>query len=337
MPSEPVLSVRGLRVRIEAEGGSFLAVDGIGYDLQAGRTLALVGESGSGKSVHALALLGLLPPAARVTDGEALYKGRDLLRMPGDDLRAVRGSKIAIVFQEPMTSLNPVMTIGEQIAEPLMTHQGLSRPDALARAATLLGKVGIPDPASRLGDHPHEFSGGMRQRAMIAMALACGPDVLIADEPTTALDVTIQAQILDLLRGLQKELRMALVLITHNLGVVAEMADDVAVMYAGRTVESGPAAEVFRAPRHPYTRALLESVPSLYGARERLHAIGGLPPDPRALPPGCPFAPRCPQVLARCAQDDPPDFLEGGRLSNCWLSEGQAAERRPRGRAGAGA
>ena len=292
----------------------------------------MVGESGSGKSVHALSVMRLLPvPPARVTAGEVLYRGRDLLTLPDAEMRRLRGDRLAMIFQEPMTSLNPVMRVGEQIAESVILHKNASPAAARARAVELLGKVGIPAPAKRVDDYPHQFSGGMRQRAMIAMALACDPDVLIADEPTTALDVTIQAQILELMKELQREFRMALILITHNIGVVAEMADDVVVMYAGRAVEKAPVQEIFKSPKHPYTRALLGSVPSIYVRKDRLASIPGQPPDLAAERRGCPFAPRCAEALERCRAEDPGAFvLAGGRMSNCWLVEEEAAAGAPR-------
>ncbi len=299
------------------------AVDGITYELYPGKTLAVVGESGSGKSVHALSILKLLPmPPAEIVSGQVLFRGEDLLTMPAERLRQVRGDRIAMIFQEPMTSLNPVLTIGEQIAETVVLHQKKSKANAWEKAVGLLAKVGIPHPEERARDYPHQFSGGMRQRAMIAIALSCEPDVLIADEPTTALDVTIQAQILELMKELQREYRMAIVLITHNIGVVAEMADDVVVMYAGRAVEQAPVDALFKDPKHPYTKGLLESVPSIYKRKERLEAIKGQPPDLTGGFAGCPFAPRCAVALERCAGDDPPQFhLEGGRMSNCWREE----------------
>ncbi|MBI3299144.1 MAG: ABC transporter ATP-binding protein [Elusimicrobia bacterium] len=329
--TEPILSVRGLKTEFVTPDYRVVAVDGLSYDLHAGRTLAVVGESGSGKSVHALSILRLLPvPPARITAGEVLYRGRDLLKLPEAELRRLRGDRLAMIFQEPMTSLNPVMRVGEQIAESVALHKGASDAAAAARAVELLGKVGIPAPEKRARDYPHQFSGGMRQRAMIAMALACDPDILIADEPTTALDVTIQAQILELMKALQREFKMAMVLITHNIGVVAEMADDVVVMYAGRAVEKASVHEVFKTPAHPYTRALLGSVPSIYTRKERLAAIAGQPPDLAAPRAGCPFAPRCAEALERCAAEDPPPFpLPGGRMSNCWLVEGKTPAAAP--------
>ncbi len=323
---EPLLSVRGLRTSFILGGRQLRAVDGLSYDLRRGATTAIVGESGSGKSVHALSILGLLPqPTARVVGGDILFQGRSLLNLTKSELRALRGNRIAMIFQEPMTSLNPVMTVGEQVAEGVVVHQGSSRGKAMARALRLLELVGIPDPRRRLKAYPHEFSGGMRQRVMIAIALSCDPDLLIADEPTTALDVTIQAQILDLLREVQKRFQMGILLITHNWAVVAEMAEEVVVMYAGRQMEGGGCAEIFRSPKHPYTRALLASLPNLISRQERLAAIPGLPPDPREPVGGCPFAPRCPEAFDRCRLEDPPLFnLPGGRVSACWKSEPEA-------------
>jgi oligopeptide/dipeptide ABC transporter ATP-binding protein len=326
---EPVLSVRGLRTHFVTPERTVKAVDGLSYDLHESKTLAIVGESGSGKSVHALSILGLLPmPPAKIVAGEILFRGEDLLKMRPGKLREVRGNRIAMIFQEPMTSLNPVLKVGDQIAESIILHQKKTKAEARAKAIDLLKKVGIPHPDERVDDYPHQFSGGMRQRAMIAIALACEPDVLIADEPTTALDVTIQAQILELMKDLQREYKMAIILITHNIGVVAEMADDVVVMYAGRPVEHAPVGELFKNPKHPYTKGLLNSVPSIYERKERLEAIAGQPPDLTGGFVGCPFAPRCPSVLARCSSDDPPQFhLPGERMSNCWLVEGESEER----------
>ncbi len=325
---QPVLSVRGLRTHFITRERTVKAVDGISYDLHPGKTLAVVGESGSGKSVHALSVLRLLPePPAKVVGGEILFQGRDLLKMGSEEMRAIRGNRIAMIFQEPMTSLNPVIRVGEQIAEAIVLHQGVTQEQAWAKAVDLLKKVGIPHPEERVNDYPHQFSGGMRQRAMIAIALSCEPDVLIADEPTTALDVTIQAQILELMKDLQREYRMAIILITHNIGVVAEMADDVVVMYAGRPVEHAAVGDLFKTPKHPYTKGLLGSVPSIYVRKERLEAIAGQPPDLSGGFVGCPFAPRCPSVMERCRTDDPPQFhLPGRRMSNCWLIEDESSE-----------
>lgn len=329
---EPVLSIRSLRTYFYGDNHEVRAVDGISYELHAGKTLAVVGESGSGKSVHALSILRLLPePPAKIVSGEILFAGRDLLKLGPEEMREIRGNRIAMIFQEPMTSLNPVLKVGEQIAEAVILHQKASPRAAWAKAVGLLDKVGIPHASERVNDFPHQFSGGMRQRAMIAIALSCEPDVLIADEPTTALDVTIQAQILELMKALQKEYKMAIVLITHNIGVVAEMADDVAVMYAGRQVEEASISDLFKNPKHPYTRGLLNSVPSIYLRKERLEAIPGQPPELTREFPGCPFVPRCPAAMARCHGDDPPQFhLTGGRMSNCWLQEAESLERRHR-------
>jgi oligopeptide/dipeptide ABC transporter ATP-binding protein len=326
---QPVLSVRGLRTHFVTPERTVKAVDGISYDLHCGKTLAIVGESGSGKSVHALSILGLLPmPPAKIVGGQILFRGDDLLKMKHEELRKVRGNRIAMIFQEPMTSLNPVLKVGEQIAEAVMLHQGASKEKAWAKAVDLLKKVGIPHPEERVNDFPHQFSGGMRQRAMIAIALSCEPDVLIADEPTTAMDVTIQAQILELMKDLQREYRMAIILITHNIGVVAEMADDVVVMYAGRPVEHASVMELFKNPQHPYTKGLLASVPSIYERKERLEAIPGQPPDLGAgLLAGCPFAPRCPKVFDRCKVEDPKQYhLPTGAMANCFLVEDKAVD-----------
>ena len=336
--SEPVLSVRGLRTHFITRERTVKAVDGVSYDLHPGKTLAVVGESGSGKSVHALSILRLLPePPAKIVGGEILFQGRDLLKMGAEEMRAIRGNRIAMIFQEPMTSLNPVIKVGEQIAEAIVLHQGVTQEQAWAKAVDLLKKVGIPHPEERVNDYPHQFSGGMRQRAMIAIALSCEPDVLIADEPTTALDVTIQAQILELMKDLQREYHMAIILITHNIGVVAEMADDVVVMYAGRPVEHAPVNDLFKNARHPYTKGLLGSVPSIYERKERLEAILGQPPDLSGGFTGCPFAPRCPSVMERCRTEDPPQFhLPGERMSNCWLNEAESTEKSHRHEAAAG-
>jgi oligopeptide transport system ATP-binding protein len=289
-----LLAVDDLRVEFWTQRGTVHAVNGISFEIGAGETLGIVGESGCGKSVTALAILGILPRAARVVGGRAEFGGRNLLALTDRELRRIRGKEIAMVFQDPMTSLNPVLTIGRQLREAIETHLGLERKAAETRAAELLDQVGIPSPRARLADYPHQFSGGMRQRAMIAMALACEPKLLIADEPTTALDVTIQAQILDLLRTLVAERDTALILITHDLGVVAGMCERVHVMYAGMVMEEGPAESVFATPRHPYTLGLLQSVPRLDTPRGRkLHPIEGAPRDMLRPPSACPFAPRC--------------------------------------------
>ena len=302
-----LLDVVGLQTQFVTRGGVVRAVDGVSWDVAEGETVALVGESGCGKSVSALSIMRLVAaPAGRVVGGRILFKGRDLLQLDEESMRRVRGSEIAMIFQEPMTSLNPVLTIGRQITEGLETHLGMAPTAARARAAELLSMVGIPDPARRLPQYPHQFSGGMRQRMMIAMALACEPALVLADEPTTALDVTIQAEILDLLRTLRERHRMAVLLITHDLGVVAEQADAVAIMYAGHIVEYANVFEIFDRPLHPYTQALFRSMPSLGGRRERLEAIGGQVPDPFHLPSGCAFRDRCPRAVAMCATAVPP-------------------------------
>jgi oligopeptide transport system ATP-binding protein len=291
---QPLLSVEGLNVRFETRRGTVHAVNGISFDIAPGETLGIVGESGCGKSVTSLAILGLLARNGRVESGRAMFEGRDLLRQSDRALRSVRGKEIAMIFQDPMTSLNPVLTIGRQIREMLETHLGMKRKEAERAAAEALDRVGIPSADVRLKDYPHQFSGGMRQRAMIAMALACKPKVLIADEPTTALDVTIQAQILDLLRALVAEEDAALILITHDLGVVAGMCERVNVMYAGMFMETGSADQLFATPRHPYTLGLLQSVPRLDAARRtRLQPIEGSPPNMLRPPVACPFQPRC--------------------------------------------
>ncbi len=297
----PLLAIEGLRVRF----GRAYPVDGVDLRLDAGQTLGLVGESGCGKTLTALAILRLVPPPGRIAGGSIGFAGRDLLACEEAAMRAVRGAAIGMVFQEPMTALNPVLTVGAQIAEAVTLHERVGRRAARARAIEMLRLVEIPAPERRVDAYPHQLSGGMRQRVMLAIALACRPQLLIADEPTTALDVTIQAQILDLIGALQRELGMALLLVTHDLGVVAERADTVAIMYAGRVVETGPAARVLGAPRHPYTRGLLASLPRLGAAGGRLAAIPGTVPDAAQLPSGCRFRDRCPDAIAACAEIDP--------------------------------
>ncbi len=321
MKKEALLSVRDLTVVFDTHHGTVRAVDGVSFDLAAGETLGLVGESGSGKTVSSLALMGLVPsPPGTVERGSALFEGRDLLALPARELRRVRGAKIAMIFQDPMTSLNPLLTVGRQLTEVLEVHLGTNRREARRVAAARLGGVGIPSPDERLDAYPHELSGGMRQRVMIAMALMCGPSVLFADEPTTALDVTIQAQILDLLRGLQEKEGMSIVMITHDLGVVAGMADRVHVMYAGRLVEAGPTRELFAQPAHPYTRGLLASVPRLAGdPNEALYAIPGQPPDLARLDAGCAYAPRCAFAVDGCGAAVPPlERTTEARLAACF-------------------
>ncbi|MGH8974062.1 MAG: ABC transporter ATP-binding protein [Acidimicrobiia bacterium] len=316
----PVLVVEDLAVEFPTPDGVVAAVNGVSFGLSAGETLAVVGESGSGKSVTAMAAMGLIEAPGRVTAGSVRFEGVDLLALPEDERRRVRGPGMAMVFQDALSALNPVFSVGFQIGEMLRVHEGLGRREARARAIELLERVRIPGAAGRVGDYPHQFSGGMRQRVMIAMALALDPRVLIADEPTTALDVTVQAQILELLAGLRAEGGMGLLLITHDLGVVAEVADRVAVMYAGRIVEAGPAADVLVAPRHPYTQGLLASMP---GRRpgQRLEPIAGAPPSLSRIPPGCPFHPRCPWVIDRCRTELPPLQGPAGREAACWRAE----------------
>jgi oligopeptide/dipeptide ABC transporter ATP-binding protein len=302
-----LLSVEDLRVEFWTRRGTVHAVNGVAFDIAAGETLGIVGESGCGKSVTSLAILGILPRAGRVTRGHALFEGRDLIGRPDHELRKIRGRDIAMIFQDPMTSLNPVLTVGRQIRESIETHFDLERKQAESRVVELLEQVGIPEAKRRARDYPHQFSGGMRQRAMIAMALACEPKLLIADEPTTALDVTIQAQILDLLRALVAERDTALIMITHDLGVVAGMCERVNVMYGGMVMESGSAEDVFRSPRHPYTLGLLQSVPRLDTPRgRRLQPIEGAPRDMLRAPSACPFAPRCSYEVEQSRQEVPP-------------------------------
>jgi oligopeptide/dipeptide ABC transporter ATP-binding protein len=314
-----LLSVEDLRVEFWTNRGTVYAVNGVSFGIDEGQTLGIVGESGSGKSVTALAMLGLLARAGRVTGGQAHYAGRDLLTLDDAQLRKIRGREIAMIFQDPLTSLNPVLTIGRQIREALETHFEIEERQARVRAAELLDQVGIPNARGRLDDYPHQFSGGMRQRAMIAMALAGEPKLLIADEPTTALDVTIQAQILDLLRELVSEREMALILITHDLGVVAGMCERVHVMYAGTFVETGSADQIFDRPRHPYTYGLLRSIPRLDVRREKLQPIRGAPRNMLSAPDHCPFAPRCPNRIQVCVEQLPPlDPLEPGHRAACF-------------------
>jgi oligopeptide transport system ATP-binding protein len=317
---EPLLSVDDLRVEFSTRRGTVYAVNGISFSVAPGETLGIVGESGCGKSVTALAVLGLLPRNGRIRSGRAMLDGRDLLRQSDRTLRRIRGREVAMIFQDPMTSLNPVLTIGRQIREALETHFGLKRKDAEGRAAELIDRVGIPSASARLRDYPHQFSGGMRQRAMIAMALACQPKLLIADEPTTALDVTIQAQILDLLRGLVEEEHAALILITHDLGVVAGMCERVNVMYAGMFMETGTAEQLFASPRHPYTLGLLQSVPRLDAARRaRLQPIEGAPRNMLSPPSACPFQPRCRFEVEQSRLEVPPLVeIERGHMVACF-------------------
>nr|WP_245871399.1 ABC transporter ATP-binding protein [Asanoa hainanensis] len=322
-PGRPLLEIEDLHVEFRTRDGVVKAVNGVSYNVRRGETFAVLGESGSGKSVSAQAVMGILDtPPAHVTRGRILFAGEDLLAMPEDHRRRLRGERLSMVFQDALTALNPTFTVGWQIAEMLRIRRGLSRADGRRRAVELLDRVRIPGAVERVTDYPHEFSGGMRQRAMIAMALALDPDLLIADEPTTALDVTVQAQILELLAELQEENGMALVLITHDLGVVAEVADRIAVMYAGRVVETAAAHEIYQAPAHPYTEGLLASVPRVARRRDRLDAIGGAPPNLARIPAGCPFHPRCGYERPLCRHDEPPLYPVGdGRGSACHFFE----------------
>jgi peptide/nickel transport system ATP-binding protein/oligopeptide transport system ATP-binding protein len=306
MSEAPLLDIRDIRTVFRTSGAEVPAVDGVSLSVAPGRTLGIVGESGCGKSVLSLSVMRLVPRPGRIAAGQVLFEGRDLLALPEGEMRSVRGGAIGMIFQEPMTSLNPVHPVGWQIEEAVLAHRRVSRADARGIAIEALRRVRIPAPERRVEEYPHQLSGGMRQRVMIAMALACQPRLLIADEPTTALDVTIQAQILDLLRALQAETGMAIVLITHDLGVVAEMADEVAVMYAGKVVERGPAATVFGDAQHPYTLGLFGSIPRLDDESDRLLAIEGTVPPPFNLPPGCRFNPRCAFADARCRETLPP-------------------------------
>jgi oligopeptide/dipeptide ABC transporter ATP-binding protein len=325
--SEPLLDVRNLQTHFHTDDGVVRAVDGVSFQLDAGKTLAVVGESGSGKSVTSLSILRLIAePPGRIAGGSILFRGRDLLKLDSREIRSIRGREISMIFQESMTSLNPVYTCGEQILEAIVLHEKVTRAEARQRAIEMLQLVGIPSPEQRVDEYPHQMSGGMRQRVMIAMALACRPAILIADEPTTALDVTIQAQILELLKRLQAELGMAVLLITHDLGVVAETADDVAVMYAGQVVEACPVNDAFTRTRHPYTAGLLHSLPRLGETQETLRVIPGTVPNPVAFPSGCRFHPRCPVAVARCATDAPLlEEIEPGHRVRCWRAAEIAA------------
>ena len=317
---QPLLEVRNLRTYFDTQDGIVKAVDGVSFTVGEGRTLGIVGESGCGKSITALSILRLISKPGRIVNGEILLDGQDLVTVSDDELRRIRGKAISMIFQEPMTSLNPVFTCGEQIAEVVHLHDHLSHADSWARAVEMLRLVGIPDPARRAKEYPHELSGGMRQRVMIGMALSTNPMLLIADEPTTALDVTIQAQILELMKVMRADGKMAIMLITHDLGVVAEMADDVVVMYAGKVVEKAEAVTVFDHPHHPYTRGLLKAIPRLGERGKRLEVIRGVVPNPLNLPTGCLFKRRCPYAMPVC--DTPPPFRQVGpdHLSRCWLT-----------------
>jgi len=334
--ADPLLSVRNLRTYFGIAAGTIRAVDGVAFTIAAGKTLCLVGESGSGKSVTALSILRLIDRPGRILEGsQVMFGGRDLSTLSEPEFRAVRGNQIAMIFQEPMTSLNPVHRVGQQIAEVVQVHRKVGAREATDRAVEMLRLVGIPSPDRRLRDYPHQLSGGQRQRVMIAIALACEPKLLIADEPTTALDVTIQAQILELLKDLRDRLHMAILLITHDIGVVAEMADDVAVMYAGRIVERGPISDVINAPQHPYTEALLHSIPLLGVTQaQRLEVIPGMVPSALRWPTGCRFAPRCAHVFDRCRTEDPHLIRLGSQEAACWLCiDGHRQSRGIRGEA----
>ncbi|TKJ05289.1 ABC transporter ATP-binding protein, partial [Bacillus cereus] len=326
-----LLEVKDLQVSFDTHAGEVQAVRGVTFDLKKGETLAIVGESGSGKSVTSKALMGLIPnPPGRIKNGEIVFEGRDLTKLTEKEMQQVRGKDIAMIFQDPMTSLNPTMTIGNQIMEGLIKHQGMSKADARKVALELIDLVGIPNPEARLKQYPHQFSGGMRQRVVIAMALACNPKLLIADEPTTALDVTIQAQILELMKDIQQKTEAAIIFITHDLGVVANVADRVAVMYAGKVVEIGTVDEIFYNPKHPYTWGLIASMPSLDGSEEELYAIPGTPPDLLKPPKGDAFAPRNPQALKIDFEMDPPLFkVSDTHYAATWLLHEQAPEVKP--------
>ncbi len=325
----PLLSIRSLRTYFFTRTALIKAVDGVGFDLLPRETLGIVGESGCGKTITALSILRLFPsPPGKIVEGEILFEGRNLIKFSGSQIRQIRGNRISMIFQEPMTSLNPVFAVGNQIREPLVLHQGLSKKEAKNKAIEMLGKVGIPSPQRRFNEYPHQMSGGMRQRVMIAMALSCQPRLLIADEPTTALDVTIQAQILDLMIKLKEEMGTSILLITHNLGVVAQMAERVLVMYAGKVVEEAPVQAIFDNPQHPYTQGLLNSIlkmDDIYTEdQRRLQEIPGVVPSLFHLPNGCSFHPRCKWAMERCSKESPGFFqVEKGHFSKCWLQEKQ--------------
>ena len=320
----PLLEVKNLRTHFYTFEGVVKAVDGVSYDLEEGETLGLVGESGCGKSVSAMSLMRLIPdPPGKIVDGEILFEGQDVLQLSMDEMRHIRGAKMSMVFQEPMTSLNPVLNLEKQLGETLQLHKGMTKQEARQESVELLARVGIPDPERRVRQYPHQFSGGMRQRVMIAMALSCNPRVIIADEPTTALDVTIQAQILELMKGLTQEFGVAMIVITHNLGVVARYADRMNIMYAGKIIERGESAEIYSNPRHPYTVGLLKSVPRLdLPRRTRIDPIEGQPPDLIADPKGCAFRERCKWAVDKCATEEPGlESVAEGHYSACWRSE----------------
>jgi peptide/nickel transport system ATP-binding protein len=320
--AEPLLEVKDLKVHFPTDDGLVKAVDGVSYSLQPGETLGIVGESGSGKSVSSLTVMGLITPKQANISGEVLFQGQDLLKLPKDEMRTIRGEKISMIFQDPMTSLHPFYKVGYQISESILQHQDISKDEAMDQAVEMLRRVNIPHPKDRADQYPHEFSGGMRQRAMIAMALALNPDVLIADEPTTALDVTVQAQILDLIDRLKSEFNAAVIIITHDLGVVAEHCDNIMVMYGGKAAEFGNAEDIYYQPLHPYTWGLLSSIPRLdEEKKERLNPIRGLPPSLIQVPPGCAFHPRCPYRFDPCDKDVPELLpVDGHHAAACHLS-----------------
>jgi peptide/nickel transport system ATP-binding protein len=325
MDNKPLLQVRDLAIEVSTRRGPARVVDGLSFDMNKGEALGVVGESGCGKSITTLSLLGLLPPGARVVGGSAEFEGKDLFRLSKKELQQVRGGRIGMIFQDPMTSFNPVLKIGDQLVEPLVYHRGMSKAEAREIAGELLRLVGIPGGAARLDNYPHELSGGMRQRVMIAMGIACKPPLVIADEPTTALDVTIQAQIVDLVNDLRERLGMSIIWITHDLALVSGLVDRIIVLYAGKIVEEAPVDNLYARPTHPYTRGLLASLPTV-GSKEtrRLPSIGGTPPDPGRRPAGCPFAPRCPLNVARCETEMPPlvPVPEGPNVHRaaCWVT-----------------
>lgn len=319
--SETILEVKDLKIYFQTEDGIAKAVDGVSYKVEAGKTLGIVGESGCGKSITSLAILKLVPqPPGIIAGGEILYRGKDLLKYSDEAIRKIRGHKISMIFQEPMTALNPILTVGEQISEVIIRHLNKTKKEALEKTISLLEEVGIPSPEARVDEYPHQLSGGMKQRVMIAMALACEPDILIADEPTTALDVTVQAQILDLLRKMQREYGMAIILITHALGVIAEMADDVVVMYGGKVVETTDVKSLYKKRLHPYTQGLFEAIPSITEKKDRLAIIQGVVPNPLEFPEGCRFSTRCHKVEERCHTLDPElKEIEAGHKVACHL------------------
>ena len=315
-----LLDVKGLKTRFYTEEGVVTAVDGVDFTVRAGEVLGIVGESGCGKSVTSMSIMRLIASPGEIAAGEVIFEGVDLLKLSEEEMRKLRGNQIAMIFQQPTTCLNPVFTVGDQIKEALLVHRGLSAKEADKRCEELLAMVGIPEPRRRMQSYPHQMSGGMCQRVMIAMGLACNPELLIADEPTTALDVTIQAQILDLMRALREQINTTIILITHDLGVVAEMADNVLVMYAGKVVEYAPVKQLFAAPKHPYTQGLLASIPVLGVIKDELDVIPGSVPNLLNLPPGCRFAGRCPYKMDRCDQEEPPLIeVEGHGVARCWL------------------